>query len=476
MLRYLQAPTILLERSTKRLAACLGRQMCKEGIIEEKSVTRVADINQPLKVIINNLRFILIFTLIIVGGLYFYLRSLTPLYESTATIFINQNTPTQTLDISALSVSQQFSETFSRIAKTNTVLDEVANDLSINSIDPKRVTVASQPKTQLIKVIVRDPQAQVAADIANQIVIVLKQKVADLQQSINPTSQVVIETVEKANPDQRAVFPRVKQSIAVGLFAGLIIAILLVYLTELFDHTITDENDILEILPYVPVVGVLPYIKRGDKNNALVEAMHELRTNFSYLRPDKPPRLIVITSSFSSEGKTFTSLELAKSIARSEKKVLLIDCDLRRAGLTKSLGIKRDLGLADALYLGSKITDIATKKYLEGKLEVIPAGKEPVNPGELFSSKRADAFFQSLKDSHKYDLIILDTPPTNAVADAATIATKVDGVLITVEANRTTKQHLKDIEEIFRAVKTDIMGIIINKGKINRRKYQYGYY
>lgn len=427
-----------------------------------------------LSLLTKNIWFILIFCLCTSVLAFFYFKITPKVYRSTSTLMVIQNTPTQTLDMSVLSVAQQLAETFTKIASTAPVLQEVASDLDIPAIDKKNIDAKYILKTQLIQVSVKSSSPELAAKITDQLVVVLKNKIDELQNSVTADNRAMLEIVERAIPNEKPVFP--KQSyIALVLLISLFIAISIVYLGAILDTSIDGEEKVFELLPNIPIIGTVPFKKNGTKKEILQEAVNELRTNLSFLRPDNPPKSIVITSAEPSDGKTFIAIELAESLAKSDKKVLLIDCDLRRAGLTHQFKLKNDAGMVNVLAQREKDKNLPIKSFLGGNLHILVAGSGPKNSGELIASKKAGMFFASLKNNTNYDIVIIDTPPIGAVADAAAIAAQTDGAIVIIEAGKTTAQRLKSTHDSLKTVKADLLGIIINKKKHSSANYGYKY-
>lgn len=201
------------------------------------------------------------------------------------------------------------------------------------------------------------------------------------------------------------------------------------------------------------------------------ESYRVLRTNIQYSSIDKKIERILVTSSEPGEGKSTTSGNLALTFAQDEKKVLLIDCDLRKPSIHKKFKISNNLGLSNVILDKSKLSKALVKR--SEYLDILPSGKVPPNPSELLGSKALEELLDELDDV--YDVIILDTPPLHAVTDAQILSTKVDGVLLVVRAEKTKKDSVIAAKESLKKVNANILGAVLNGGESSRGKYYYYY-
>ena len=201
------------------------------------------------------------------------------------------------------------------------------------------------------------------------------------------------------------------------------------------------------------------------------ESYRVLRTNIQYSSIDKKIERILVTSSEPGEGKSTTSGNLALTFAQDEKKVLLIDCDLRKPSIHKKFKISNNLGLSNVILDKSKLSKALVKR--SEYLDILPSGKVPPNPSELLGSKALEELLDELDDV--YDVIILDTPPLHAVTDAQILSTKVDGVILVVRAEKTKKDSVIAAKESLKKVNANILGAVLNGGESSRGKYYYYY-
>ncbi len=217
----------------------------------------------------------------------------------------------------------------------------------------------------------------------------------------------------------------------------------------------------------------------------LREAYKTLRTNVNFALADTEGcKVILVTSAMQSEGKSLTALNLAISIAQTDAKVLIIDCDLRRPKLHRLLGASANIGLSNLLMDPKKLTRMVLKHETLG-VNVILSGDIPPNPSELLSSAKMQALITSLRS--KFDYIILDTPPVGMVTDSVVLAPLSDGVLFVVRADLSERGTVIHAMEQMEYAKAKVLGYVFNGmnpesgsgyGKYRYSKfgrYSYGY-
>lgn len=213
------------------------------------------------------------------------------------------------------------------------------------------------------------------------------------------------------------------------------------------------------------------FIVEKEPKSIAAESYRTLRTNLQYSSFDKEYKVIVVTSSEPGEGKTTTAGNLAISLAQGEKKVILIDCDLRKPSLHKRFKVSNVMGLSDVL-IGMETIDTAAHKYKKN-MTVLTSGKIPPNPSEMLGSKAMTALLKELQEV--FDYVILDTPPVQAVTDSQILATKADGVILVVKAESTKKESVQASINLIKKVNGHIIGTVLNGVDTKRNKYHYYY-
>lgn len=208
-----------------------------------------------------------------------------------------------------------------------------------------------------------------------------------------------------------------------------------------------------------------------DNNLQITEAFRTLRTNLAFLREKQNGKTLLFTSSIPAEGKSFVASNYAASLAIANKKVLLIDCDIRRPRAHESFGIKIEKGLESILTHDAPIESLIMKGILPN-LDLLPTKNMKHNVTELFLRDKMKHVLETLKD--RYDTIILDTPPLAVASDAAILSKSVDGVVVVVGYDQVAKRELEFTKEMLDNAHANIYGFIVNG--VDKRGMSYGNY
>ena len=218
-------------------------------------------------------------------------------------------------------------------------------------------------------------------------------------------------------------------------------------------------------------MGRITSLEKPQSN--ISEAYRTIRTGIEFSNLDKDLKIICITSSKKDEGKTTVLSNLGVSFAKIDKKVLLIDADLRNPSISKMFDTSNTQGIMDIL-LGKRNIQDCVKKTKQENLYILTGGTIPPNPAEVLSSKKMSEFIESIKD--EYDYIFIDSPPVGVVSDASIISAYSDGVIFVVGANEVDSNLAKIAKERLDSVKANIVGVILNKFKIDTNSEYYNYY
>jgi len=212
---------------------------------------------------------------------------------------------------------------------------------------------------------------------------------------------------------------------------------------------------------------------KNPKSRA-AEAFRTLRTNIQFSGLDDSLSSIVVTSSGPSEGKSTVLINLAITIAQSGKKVLVIDCDLRRPTVHKKLGLPNAEGLTNLLIQDKESFDEVVLTTKVPNLSALTSGPTPPNPAELLGTKRMKSIIRQLTGS--FDMVLIDAPPVIAVTDAQILATIAEGTLIVTSYGATEKFGLVKTKELLDKVGAKVLGVVINKVPEKSEHYYYGKY
>ncbi len=265
-----------------------------------------------------------------------------------------------------------------------------------------------------------------------------------------------------------------------AIILGLLIPFLIIYMRDQLDTKVHDENDIKKLK--IPYLGDVPlslskknlYISDNDNSN-IAEAFRYVRTNIHFMLDSKNlGKTVFVTSTQGSEGKTFTAINLASSLAVSGKKTLLLAMDLRAPKITKYLDLEDMLGVTNFIKKNDlTVEDIIDKHTKFDNLHLISSGDIPPNPVELLMSKRVDELFEYIKEHYEY--IIVDTAPVGMVTDTIQISKYADMTIYVIKANYLDKRMLHIPDKLHKENKLSNIAILINGSDHSKGVYGYGY-
>jgi capsular exopolysaccharide synthesis family protein len=264
-------------------------------------------------------------------------------------------------------------------------------------------------------------------------------------------------------------------SFAMGLFCGGVAAFGIEFLDDSFK--VPEE---VETSLGLPVLGIIPVAPQGealqsalaDGRSALSEAYRSLRTAIQFSTPNGAPKTLLVTSAQPGEGKSTASLHLAKNFARLGQKVLLIDSDLRNPTLHTGLDLALAPGLSNYL-TGNALPQGLFQSTQEERLTLLACGPLPPNPAELLAGPKM-ALFLSVAEK-KFDIVIIDGPPTMGLADAPLLSSVVEGTLLVIEAGRTRRGAAKAALKRLHFARAQTIGVLLNKFDSRKVGHTYGY-
>ena len=288
------------------------------------------------------------------------------------------------------------------------------------------------------------------------------------------SSNVVIS--ETARVNAVPVRPRPLQSTLLALVAGTMLAVGVALVSEKLDDTVRNPDEIRSKFQ-LSILGIIAWQKTQEDEPIVLaeprspgaEAFRSLRTNLTYAAVDAPLRRILVTSPMAQDGKTTVASNLAMLLSQTERRVLLLDADLRRPQTHHRFGLQNRAGLSDLFVCPLDEIDSFINAIHPTKLAVITSGALPPNPAELLMSHTMRKILDRL--NHQFDLIVIDTPPLLTVTDAAALAPATDGVILVVRPGETKLGALKQALEQLRAVGARVLGVVLNDVNPSSRRY-----
>jgi len=290
--------------------------------------------------------------------------------------------------------------------------------------------------------------------------------------------------------------PNIPRNLAFALVLGIISGVGLAFLLENMDNTVRTPEQ-AQALSALPSLGMIPLgsktTSHGSRNrlaltsskeavetvtqvrpqSQMAESYRALRTSLLLSNLGAPPKVIMVTSARPQEGKTTTSINTAIVLAQKGVRVLLIDADLRRPSIHKTLGMGPRSGLSNVLTGSATLQQTIVTSPVLQNLFILPAGTAPPNPAELLASSNMKDLVAELRG--QYDHIVVDTPPTLSVTDAVVLSSRADATILVIRSGQTTKQALRRSRDILMQVNAHVAGVLLNAVDLTSPDYYYYY-
>lgn len=393
--------------------------------------------------------------------------------------------------------------------RARAVAGELANQLILQTpmqpgseMDQRQVFI----KTQLddLEVKIKDTQAEIAkkqADLGNlfsarQIadtqtqIAALQTKLATLQANyaalLSNTQQGAINTIsviEAAALPTSPIGPNKPATILLAAVIGFILAAGAAFLLEYLDDSLKNPDDVQKALA-LTTLGAIPVMPETATQGELAvvasshsmasEAFRVLRTNLRFAGVDRPLKTLLITSPSPSEGKSLTVANLGAALAQAGERVILVDADLHRPRLHRIFSLRNNRGVTSALLEEHPDLDGLLQESTVPGLQILTSGPLPPNASELLGSARMRELLAAL--GSQADVLLLDSPPATALADAAVLATQTDGVLLVLDSGATRREVARRAMEALHRVNARVVGAILNRLPTSGGGYYYYYY
>lgn len=379
-------------------------------------------------------------------------------------------------------------QAYATVAQSRRVAEDVVKELELDmdaGEASSRVTVEVPEKTAELRVMARAAEPQDARDLADAWVRVVSRTVDELNKPVqspsgqpqvtgSPTMEITLVPLEQASLPGAPTSPNTRLNVAAGLLLGLLLGLAIALVRNHLDRRITSASSVENALG-IAVLGALPQDRAFDEEGRVLsgdseserrrgrfdyaEGVRELRTNLSFVAVDHPPLAIAVTSSVPGEGKSSIAANLCVTMAASGRKTVLIDADLRRPVVAKTMGVVPDVGMTQVLSGEIDIEEALQQTEHEGVM-VLAAGRIPPNPSELLASDALRRLIDHLTEDY---FVVVDTPPLLAVTDAAVLSRAVDGILIAVRAGSTSLDELGRSVQALEKVGAKVLGVVLNR-------------
>jgi capsular exopolysaccharide synthesis family protein len=419
------------------------------------------------------------------------------------------------LKIQVAQLSTQFGPSYPKVAQLNSQLKEVDAQIQI---EIKKVAsrvrgdfMASQQRENMLRAALEKQKQE--ANQLNESAIEYSQLKRDvetyrtlyegLMEKLKEAGVTAglrsnnIRTVDRARVPTAPAEPNIPRNLAFALALGLTTGIGLAFLLEGIDNTVRTPEQ-AQAISALPSLGMIPLgsksgmestrrrlsvtssskeavelVTQSHPQSQMAESYRALRTSLLLTSLGAPPKVILVTSALPQEGKTTTSINCAIVLAQKGSRVLLIDADLRRPSIHKTLGMGPRTGLSNVLTGSATLSQAVVRSGILPTLFVLPAGTPPPNPAELLASTNMKDVLGELRE--QYDHIVVDTPPTLSVTDAVVTSTRADAVVLVIRSGQTTKQALRRARDILMQVNARVSGVLLNAVDLRSPDYYYYY-
>ena len=470
------------------------------GVFMEEFKTEI-DLQSILRILMKYC--VVLLTCAVLGGLAGWSLSkwvLSPVYESSVTIFAcesNEDARSTTVTKAMeLDLSTRLVNDYKEIITSRKVKKEVSVRVNAKFTGGRnKYSISSdlQRNTRILKITVSASSPELAQFAASTTAEVFTNVVREIMNLKN------IQIVDVAELSNTPVKPNPLSNTIIGFILGLGLALLGASIKELLDWTIKIAEEVPERLGK-NVIGTIPEAKSTDNskkgrdkarhsvikrtprfftaekdNHAIIEAFKILRTNIEFMIPGKSKsRIVMFTSALPGEGKSTIIANLASSMCESGKKVLVLDCDLRKPFMHKFFSADNSKGLVSIIVGSALSQDVIHRNIHAIGLDLISSGPIPPNPTELLMSDKFKLLLEELSQS--YDYIFIDAPPTLNMADTAIDGHLADATIFVITAGKTRIEIIKRCLRQLSQTNVEVSGILLNRFDIESIKYNYYYY
>ena len=457
----------------------------------------------------NHLILIILVTFFGGAATFAFSKFVLPLqYSSHITMYVQSYTgisENPLNDVNNISNSKQLVNTYMEVLKDDEVMNAVSDKLMTQyqeselreyfifddegKIAPTALrnclSVSTVTDTSAVNVVVTTMNAQLSADICNDLTLVAPKYV---EEAVGVGS---INTIGKAKVYKKPVAPNNIKNTILGMAAAFLIVILIILIIDYFDNTI-KESDIISKKYNKAIIGGIQQFddeKRKSKKHRksedvrglltdvntpfnIIESYKTIRANILFTIGTSDKKIIAISSSNPNEGKSTSAANLSITLAQTGSKVLLIDADMRKPVQHNNFKVTNSDGLS-TLIIRKSTMDKAIKNDIIQNLDLLTSGSIPPNPSELLASENYKKLLDEL--SQKYDYIIIDTPPINVVSDAMVMKDSISGILLVIRYASTTYEELSSCMKQIELAQANMLGFVMNDIHHSRSSSYYNY-
>ncbi len=273
------------------------------------------------------------------------------------------------------------------------------------------------------------------------------------------------EIVTKARENSSPVSPKPLRTAATALALGLLAGVAAAVVLDVSQDRLAGSDELASVDPSINVLGSIPHFssterERGPDSAAVAEAFKYLRTSLAFRSVDGPLKSVMVTSAVSGEGKTTTAVHLARAVAETGSRVVLLDADLRRPAIAREFGLTGELGLTNVFSGEASLSDAIHR--VKPNLAVVPAGGPSSTANELLGSAAFVRLLQGVVA--RCDLVVIDVPPVLPVSDPLVVAHHVDGTIVVSRIGQVRRREIRNVIRVFNDARLPIVGFVANDG------------
>ncbi|MGZ8708181.1 MAG: polysaccharide biosynthesis tyrosine autokinase, partial [Gaiellaceae bacterium] len=469
-------------------------------------------------------------------------RSQSPLYAADASVLVKREnlalTLTGNVDPGSYQDPHRFAQTQAKLAESPEVARRTLDALDLTSRTPRdllaNTSIEAEPNVDLLKVEIRDRDPELAIELTNEyarefavyrgeldtraisrLLTDVRQRIGELRDSGDQESPLyqslvskeqelqTIETLQTSNvlvtreaDEAVKVQPRPVRAGLIAAVLGLGLGLILVFVAEAIDTRVRTTEELTRALG-LPLLGKLPRPPRNqpvriamleNPDSIEAEAFRMARINIDFANLDRSAQAIMVTSAIEKEGKSTTIANLAVAFARTGRRVILVDLDLRRPFIARFFHAERLPGLTDVALGNVKLNEALVPVKIgapepgrtggrdgaqSGTLHVLPSGPSPLDPGEFVTSRALDSILGALRE--RADLVLIDAPPTLPIGDAMALSAKVDALMVVSRVGVVRRQMLADLRRMLETAPAEVLGVLATGASITST-YGYGLY
>lgn len=377
---------------------------------------------------------------------------------------------------------------YPQLAKTETVLDSVIDDLNLDmTVDEVAalITVSNPSDTLMVDITAETPEPELSQQLADAVADSLSKQVSTSMETMDEErNPVLLSVVQRAQVPESASSPNVKLYLAAGVVAGLILGVCCAIVREMLNTKVEEPSEVRAVVG-ASSLGTVPQdeLLEGSRpmvvsrpGGPLAEEFRRIHTNLSFLstdRVDEHGQVLVFISSTPSEGKTTVAVNVAAALAEDGAKVLLIDADLRHPSVANRLDIEGHVGLAHVLS-GQMMPKDVVQSYWKPNFHVLAAGKRPANPSILLNSETMAKLVSQART--QYDYVIIDTAPLSVSSDGAMFGRWTNGVVLVTGKSVCEKKDLAEACVTLESANVPVLGFVFNLADPKKNSGDYYYY